>query len=227
MKPLYAIAAAAIVLCSPAHAELYTFEYTAIVSRIGALPDGFSDNGGVSVPSASIPAGSISIGDKVTGTISYDSQLVDTDVSGYVPSFEQTVNFASAPVNFFSNGYKYGYMQTYPVGSTEKDSLSMGTYRYLYLPTGAMTREEAGFTFADSTHTKFDGNKVPGANASTFDSNTMRYVYSDNSLNTGFAVDANITNLRLVSAVPEPGTYAMLLAGLGVLSWRRRKALQA
>ena len=36
----------------------------------------------------------------------------------------------------------------------------------------------------------------------------------------------SFTNIRAVNAVPEPETYALMLAGLGVVGWaaRRRKA---
>ncbi|AXA94747.1 hypothetical protein DPH57_15490 [Massilia sp. YMA4] len=37
-----------------------------------------------------------------------------------------------------------------------------------------------------------------------------------------FSVSGHLTSVSLVSAVPEPATYAMLLAGFGLLGWRAR-----
>ncbi|MDC8759724.1 PEP-CTERM sorting domain-containing protein [Janthinobacterium fluminis] len=53
-----------------------------------------------------------------------------------------------------------------------------------------------------------------------------RFTFSLNSPGTGdySYVNGTITSLTLAAPVPEPETYAMLLAGIGMLAWRRKRA---
>lgn len=231
MKRYFAAVAASVILSSSAHAALYTFEYTATVSSIAEYPDAFGFGSAAGVQSTSITTGKVSVGDTITGIIGYDSQLAiasQYDYNGahyigygYIPSLNLTADFAAANIHFESNAYKFGGQAVYPAGSTDKDAFGLGTYRYLYLPGGGMSQETLIVDLADSTHTKLDGS-VPGSIATTFDSNQMTYIYADNFADRRAEIGANITALRLVSAVPEPGTYAMLLGGLMLLAWRRR-----
>lgn len=59
----------------------------------------------------------------------------------------------------------------------------------------------------------------------TADSALTRLQFDDKSLNT-FSVDGVLDNVIVTTPVPEPETYALMLAGLGVLTFvaRRRKA---
>jgi hypothetical protein len=40
-------------------------------------------------------------------------------------------------------------------------------------------------------------------------------------------VTSELTSLRFITAVPEPETYAMLMAGLALIGWRGRRARKA
>jgi hypothetical protein len=232
MKRFLGAIATSVVLTSSAQAAIYTFEYTAMVSSIAEYPDAFGFGPSTSVQSTSITGAAISVGDTVTGVVSYDSQMPIASQShdasgnyvsyGYVASLQLTANFAAANLHFAPNGYQFGGLASFPAGSAFHDSFGLGAYRYNYLPDGGMTQEVLGIHFEDSTHTKFDGYTVPGADVATFDSNNLAYEFGSTGSNQRVAIGSNIVGLRLVSAVPEPSTYAMLLGGLMLLLWRRR-----
>jgi hypothetical protein len=237
MKRYFGAIAASVLLSSSAHAAIYTFEYTATVSSIAEYADAFGGGTPTSVLSTSIPGGTISIGDTVTGKVSYDSNMPISfeshDASGnyvsygYVASLQLTADFAAANVHFSPNGYQYGGQSSFPSGSPYNDSFGLGAYRYAYLGGGGMSQEVLGIHFEDSTHTKFDGHTLPGAEIATFDSNNMVYDYANNFTDQKASITGNITSVHLVSAVPEPESYAMLLGGLALLAWRRRSRAHA
>ena len=93
----------------------------------------------------------------------------------------------------------------------------------------------------------FNGNEIgqigvfPGSRRATFallqfdvpvglltGSDTVSLVYATPGVGEGFAINYSELDVR-VAAIPEPETYAMLLAGLGLLGFaaRRRKQTEA
>ena len=226
MQKFLATVAAGLLLSQLAHAEILTFQYTAKVSNIEE-----NDN---AVQSSSFAGGQISLGDSMTGTITYDTALpvvsrydygFSTDIT-YNPlnSLELSMQIPTGGVNFEANYYTFAGTSYHPKGSSYTDTFSAGAYRYLYMPNGGMSQEVLVVAFGDSTHTKFSDN-IPGLNALGFDSNSIRYQYvgQQKSLN----LQGTITDLRAIQSVPEPETYAMLLAGLSLLGLRRCKAWRA
>jgi hypothetical protein len=79
-------------------------------------------------------------------------------------------------------------------------------------------------SLGDSTNTKIS-NKLPGAEAVNFDSNSLLYEFADNTQDQRLLVTSTITEMKFIQSapVPEPETYAMLLAGLAVIGWNRRR----
>jgi hypothetical protein len=233
MKKFFAGAFACLALWNTAQAAIYTFEYTALVSKIEVGKPN-NDNIRTPVTASNLAGGTISVGNKVTGIISYDSNAPISSISthydgstsvsyGYFASLDLTAHFLAADVNFASNGYKWGYMSYGGVPTWGVNGVSAGTYRYLTLPDGAMTREVLAVDLGDSTSTKI-GNKLPGVEAVDFDSNSMSYEF-DNQHGEVLRVEWNIAEMKFLQAapVPEPETYAMLLAGLAVIGWNRRR----
>ncbi|QJD91400.1 PEP-CTERM sorting domain-containing protein [Duganella dendranthematis] len=83
-----------------------------------------------------------------------------------------------------------------------------------------------GLVVADPSATALTYNHIPDS-LTPFPQGTFRYYYS-----TGMAPHAlwltaagAITSVTLVSSVPEPATYTMMAAGLGLLAWRRQRQI--
>jgi hypothetical protein len=115
MKKFFACALACLVVCNTAQAAIYTFEYTALVSKVEL--GSFSQATTIPIGASNLAGGTISMGDKVTGIISYDSNAhisstysyngVTSISYGYLASLDLTAHFIAADVNFAPNGYKY------------------------------------------------------------------------------------------------------------------------
>jgi hypothetical protein len=91
--------------------------------------------------------------------------------------------------------------------------------------TGITSEQRAGLFLRDSSGTAFDNTTLPSnLDLSRFNQRTLDYHFGADEQ--AIEVDATITSLQLLSAVPEPDTYLMLASGLGLLAWRRRNALK-
>jgi hypothetical protein len=228
MKRAFQILLASIAVSGNAHAELYTFEYTA---KVGSILEVKYSGGETNLQSVTTSGSPISIGDTVTGRISYDSHLPiirqetrfdDALIIDYgrIDSLQISTTFETAGVSFTTEGYKFGGKIFYPTGSPQPDAFYVGSYHYTFAADYA-SQESLGFDFADSTHSKLDLSTIPGANAATFDSNSFFYTYDYRGAPSGVQIRGPLTSLRLISAVPEPSTYAMLLVGMLLVGWRR------
>lgn len=234
MKKILTVALVGLAFSNASHAAIYNFEYTARVSKVEE--ETHFNTTRTSVNSSSVAGGTISIGDRITGVISYDSNApistrhVDgsaVSISyGYLDSLELSANFAAAGIHFEPNSYKWGYTFYGHTDPALINSFSAGTYRYSFIPGGSMTQETASFQFGDSTGTKI-GDALPGAEAAGFDSNWLHYQLLNNGNAEGVYVTADFTGMKFTQAVPEPETYAMLLVGLAAIGWRRRKTINA
>jgi hypothetical protein len=131
-----------------------------------------------------------------------------------------TANFEPANFSFAPNSYMWASQFTSPASP---DSFGIGAYRYGGF--GA-TREVLSLSFVDDTHTKLNVSIVPGAVLTSLAiPNGLRYEF--NGANGSAYISSELTSLRFITAVPEPETYAMLMAGLALIGWRGRRAGKA
>lgn len=57
---------------------------------------------------------------------------------------------------------------------------------------------------------------------------TFQFPNSQNSPDEAFGIDNLVVSTNAVAAIPEPSTYALMLAGLGLVGWAvRRRKMQA
>jgi len=232
MKKLFAFAGA-MALATASHAAIYTFQYTARIDSItegDGFPWGEPD---IEVSSAQMPAGLIVRGDTVTGTFSYDGATISdntsTDEYGTESGYSQqlanavlTARFTGTGAALYSTPSMYTWVKNANAGSQFGDRFGM--YSYEYGPAPLFWREALSVQFTGATDV-LDSAALPGAEISGFTNNTFSLAYT-RPVNGEFAMthaSGIITSVTLVSAVPEPSTYAMFAAGLALLAWRRKR----
>ena len=227
MKMLICALTGALALASSVQAANTTFQYTAKVTTIEFAVDWAPPQ---SLTSATLPTGFATIGNSLVGTFSYDVLPAQGDVgphgSGqYGKAASSTMNFEHGAI--VAGGVPQGgaiwVYNNEPM--TAPDSL--GIFSYFFTP-GTIARETLGVTLTDLDGTVLNSHQLPGAETTGFRSGTFVYQY-EQTVKQGdafhsytWSIRGDIAGVSQVSAVPEPGTYAMLLAGLGVLAWRRR-----
>lgn len=225
MNKILLTLAAGLAFANAAQAALYTVEYTAKINTIsdGGFPEQFFSSG--------IVQGNVILpGDTVTGWFTFDSAqeapVADFGDSAYV---YYGFNDATTRTVRFN---KSGYTETSNSGSSfilvddsrvagGLDSINMVSYTYSDEP-----HYHSGLSlyFGDSSGMAFNGTSIP-LHAFTLPGWTFGYRYSSFGPGGMSTVnfDGEITSMSLIAAVPEPSTYAMFAAGLGLLAWRRKR----
>ncbi|WP_332854508.1 PEP-CTERM sorting domain-containing protein [Duganella sp. S19_KUP01_CR8] len=222
---------AVVTLNGSAQATTYTFEYTAVVNHITLTPIPW--NVPTDVASTSLDGGVVSLGDVVKGVLVYDSDMTITATESFeTDAFHKATfvhynadhmqlsgKFEAANVGFAVEQHlaSYGGQVSYPHDWTDAQD-------YFFIGGSSSTdnnrvMDSMSITYSD-THARLDLAHAPGSEATSFNNNQFSFMRSTNTGSIGITSD--LTSLRLISAVPEPETYAMLLAGLALLAWRRR-----
>ena len=227
MNKIICALTSALALAGAAQAADTTFQYTAKVTTIEYAVDWAPPR---SLASATLPTGFASVGSSLVGTFSYDVVPVQEDAGphgsgNYDKASGSTMNFDHGAI--VAGGVPQG--GTIWVYNNEPNTApdSLGIFSYFY-PAGKIERETLAVTLTDPDGTVLTSHQLPGAETIGFHSGTFVYQY-DQTIKQGdafhnytWSIRGDITGVSQVSAVPEPGTYAMLLVGLGVLAWRVR-----
>lgn len=227
-----AAAVVALAIGMPAQAALQTYEFTASVSGLGNINHLSWDqtNGGVQAGS------SISLGDSIAGRFTYDSSWKPNSTTSWYWALT-SYHYTPAPSTFFSftilpSGQKVstadprtpgGYMRV----DDAKFSSPYGTDA-ITLGAGPGLSNEFYVRLVDARSTWLLGGVLPkNLSLSDLTSASVHQTFERADGNR-ILLSANMTSLTnvTVAAVPEPGTWVMLLAGLSILgvSVRRKRA---
>lgn len=228
-----ATAITALVMSVPAQAALQVYEFTASVTSLSQqfLYENLSSTGGISAGSV------ITLGDSIVGRFSYDSDIKPTGDNSWMQLANSTSYFyatPASPTNFFT-------FTILPSGQTVSSTDVPGSLQHVLLHDGkagvATENDELSISggadinamysvmFADATATLASNGNFP--QRLSFAGMTNGYLNQNFYRADGarITLSANITSLTdiTVAAVPEPGTWAMLLAGLGILGFSARR----
>lgn len=232
-----AAALAALALSIPAQAKLHVYEFTASVSQLGHI-EAFEYAQRV----GGIREGTfISLGDSIVGRFSYDTSIASIANSGerepnapattyYFPDTASATNFLNFTI--LPSG------QTIGTGGTETTrAMSLGDWK----PDQAGARDVLRIANGGGFTVGSFGISMDGLSSDWVSNGQLPEQLSFAQLSSGFVyhnfvrddghtifLNARLTSLTdiTVTAVPEPGTWAMLLAGLSILglSTRRKRA---
>jgi hypothetical protein len=233
MKPTQVLKAAllgGLALAATAKADVHTYEYTAVVSAILELE--LDTHRLENVDLTTMPGFAIQIRDTIHGRFSIDTATQfsssDTFGDGVSSNYSDFTNKNSLSIGFDKSGHQFGGLgplytnlniTDQPQGSGDDVvHLSVGTY-------AAGPRQGIQIDLTDSSGSALSQATIPNSLAG-FPVASFLYSY-DTGVGPGYtsvAVGGDFTAWREVSAVPEPGTWAMLLAGLGLLGWQRQRS---
>jgi hypothetical protein len=219
-KMVFAVALAALTTAS-AHAEIVTFEFTAVVSKIFQLDPTLP----FMTDSVVIKDSTVRTSDIVHGTFSYDTSAP----VWLTPRPDTAVYKDLASLTFaFQGGLKFEPATTPGSSqvSVQNNRNYAGDTRFLDsigIATGVLENESASFFLVDDQGIAFNSTSLPSRlTLSQFSQRTLTYDIGPD--DTRVSVEAEITSLNAVTAVPEPSSYVLLLSGLALLGWRRRAA---
>ncbi|WP_229509339.1 PEPxxWA-CTERM sorting domain-containing protein [Massilia sp. CCM 8734] len=228
-------------LTTPAQAEIQVYEFSA---TIGSL---VSSEGASYTTTEGAAAGSvISLYDRVVGRFSYDTELaalpnaaepVGTPASSTAPGYQQ---YGSRMKN--ANEFAFTILpsgQQMVVAADQWKSVTVTNYLpdgmfsgpdRLAIYTGESLSTTGTIEFTDWTANWLSNRQLPGSLpslSSGISATVSQYWFlpAEGSFRKMTAYMDTLTRVD-VSPVPEPGTWAMLLAGLGILglSSRRKRA---
>lgn len=226
-KASIALGLALLASAATANAEIVTFEYTAKI--IGLEQRGIWSPVGEQVQSSDWAGFVINTGETITGRLSYDTstQLVrDLDYPwGYV---YKSVSPANITHSFTMQGSGTSLSVDATAGVTLADSPESGDGLTFTGNAGGSDWSETSFSLA-AVRPGYQPAVLPGAGELSEVGGTRGFTADSFTItfwNPGYYVAAasTITSFHVVSSVPEPSTYAMLLAGAVPLLLRRRKA---
>ncbi|OFA01952.1 PEP-CTERM sorting domain-containing protein [Duganella sp. HH101] len=236
MKISIAALLASLTLASGAHADVLTYEYTAQISYLTIYHWASTQD---PIATTTLAGGRINFGDTVTGRFSIDALAAHAPEAhedgfssvSYKPSMQNqlTANFGSGSDGFKLNSTSFPELT--PTAWVGNSSTGNGTDTVIF-HSGFSSPDrihEITLAFSDASGAALSGTDIP-TSLSGLGERTFEYKlfwHPDHEFAAIIAKGA-ITSLNLVSvsAVPEPGTYLMFLAGLPLLAWRRRAARQ-
>lgn len=206
---------------------------TALPSRAAAGPITFTFEGTVTAVSPLLGAGTFAPGDVLTGSLTYDSALIDTNVSSSVGRYEPISSLVFSIDGYsatFVDGTGYVNVTNGPPGG---DNLAFrgdvtGPTVNGFKPFNLQ------FGLTDATGTALSSDALPLAfSTSQFTLNQFFFTFTNRanpydltSGGTNFTgVQGTFTGSAGPTPVPEPATFTLLSCGLAgsLLRWRRKR----
>lgn len=232
MKISTAALLASLTLASAAHADVLTYEYTA---KINHLYKSEWMNYDVPIANTTLPGYSLNVGDEITGRFSIDTLTplsYSVQYDGVSSSYYKGSAHNQMFLNIGQDGLKYAsaYSDQYGPSVSVQDSGPAHGVDSVTLASSISDAQGTTFlslSFSDLSGAALNGTGIP-ASLSALNTPKFGYTFFSNAGFQAITMDVGFTSMNLVSvsAVPEPGTYLMFLAGLPLLAWRRRAARQ-
>jgi len=229
---------AGLVLAGSANAAVLQFDFTAkIQEMVQFSPLTFS--GGL-VSSSDLNGSTVALSDAVSGHFTYDTTTAQiSNVGGLAmfsaPAAQNALN-AAIGSNNLALANPLSNTTTVQLGHNVAGLKGADTFGIANVSANGQASQMMALMLFDSTGHAFSGNALPATlDFSAFGTSTFYYTYSSASTHAMMGANGSLTSLTVTQLpsggnptlpVPEPETYAMLLAGLGVLGWtvRRRQA---
>lgn len=230
-----ATALTAMALCAPAHAKVHVFEFTTTIESVRNVLQQTEEG----VSTGSVPGSVVAVSQHIVGRFSYDSETMASDPNystyGQLPDATTPGGYTHVPAPAATDKLTFTVYDKGVPTSTESRALShirIENNLFSWDPLDRFMLGAGGYPF--STYIILDNNagtwlpdgqlplrlSLGDVTLAEFSHSWLRT--SDNSLMNMSGRLHSLTEID-VSPVPEPGTWAMLLAGLGIVGFSARR----
>lgn len=222
MKKYISALLGSLLLSLSAHAASVTYNYTATVYLIYNYD--YTQPRPLTPYSITLSDGTISIGNHFQGQFTYD-----TATSLQATNLEYDATYAgAAPTTTSGARFDNGVTFAMPAGAPQStikiydNNPYLNDYLSIYADGQTADERAMTFNFASENESVMHGSAIPGA----LEAFERRFIYLEARVSptSTFSALASIDSLTpTVAPVPEPETYAMLLAGIGLVGWTARR----
>lgn len=228
---------AGLAMLGSAHAAVVTYNFTATVAFIGESSS--PTNPWTLVDLTTLTGMTVAAGQEIHGSFSYDTAMGLDPVYQPPPESSGTYMIYSDPNNntkVVAPGvltppqevqYETNLMEIANNATTFAGGDFFWLSHYVMAPDNSGSRSIISLT--DFGGAAFDHGGVPASLTLSISSlDYARYTMTYYLATGGYVnIWSNLTSLTPATAVPEPETYAMLLAGIALLGWQARKRARA
>ncbi|RFP21517.1 PEP-CTERM sorting domain-containing protein [Duganella sp. BJB488] len=216
-------------LFGSAQATVYQFDFTAKIQEMVEFSPMTFDGGPVA--SSSLSGSTVSVGDIISGHFSYDTETAMFSNKGgsvmySAPAALNTLgasiggnNIALSDANYSSTNVQVANNAAALGGA---DSFGIAN-----VSANAYASEMMALSFFDKSGLALNAATMPGQlDFASFNRSTFYYTYSSNATHAMMGANGALTSVTFTEVptpVPEPETYAMLLAGLAAIGWKGRR----
>ncbi|WP_243489732.1 PEP-CTERM sorting domain-containing protein [Massilia violaceinigra] len=229
-----ATALTAMALCAPAQAKVHVFEFTTTIESVRNVFQQTEEG----VSTGSVPGSVVAVDQQVVGRFSYDSEMAfdpNNSTYGQLPDATAPGGYTYQPAPATADRLTFTVYDKGVPTSTESRALShirIENDMFSWDPLDRFMLGAGGWPFStyiildNSGGTWLPNGELPlrlslgDVNRAEFSHTWLRT--SDNALMSMTGRLHSLTEID-VSPVPEPGTWAMLLAGLGILGFSARR----
>ena len=230
MKKRLLLLASALLLSAQSHAEQVSFDYSGSVYWIYRYD---YVNWKITTP-AEITIGNdtIGVGNTFKGTFGYDAAttLAATGLSLYEPTYTGSGASVVSTLAFDAgNAWFRSALASQPSDIQAWDNSWWGTDKLSFggIKGSGLHIDSLQFEYSSADDTPLNGPTLPTSLAG-FSGTVYMSVRDAATPGIAYSVFGTVVfSGQPVSPVPEPASYAMFLAGLGLLGWRRRQRVQA
>ena len=220
-----------------AHAAPVTYKFSGQVDSIAVFKPGrFGGVWDYGVAEAEIAGRRVALASEVIGTFTYDAADAETlsDLDPKAPGSNMSYSLGTFKLEYkviTQGGFEHnasggGYGETRD--NQSGDYLQLQSYMYA-IEQGMTLRSLTGLYFKDATGALLQSGLMPSeintSLPSLLEGSFLTGSFIANQGESIFNFGASLTSLErvTVSAVPEPSTYLMLLAGLGAIGMAARR----
>jgi len=171
--------------------------------------------------SITLPEDTVWYGDAIRGTFSYDRTTPlqanqdnwEPTYSGPAPSLQVAMKFDYRNISYKST------TSDSTIAIWDNDPAMQDAFSFNQANGPWDSGRSVALELSFGNETAVNGNAIP-ANLSTFDRGLFTLSVGDNAgpSQRGYTIMATVTSIDRISPVPEPETYVMLLAGLGLMA---------
>lgn len=202
------------IAAATSQAAIVSYDYTAVVNLIQVPTSDWPGYDWVS--STSEPGFYSEIGETVTGTFTYDTSTPVLGSDGTTAQYGENGRIVSS-ITFGGSGHQFtGTPATYML---VRDYQQGGDRVEILAPSAVgAPRVELELIFYGNSSSVLSSTAIPWTQFGAFEHAQVAYRFNDGDT----IIYSNLTSLQMTSAVPEPASISLLLAGLGIVALGRR-----